>query len=181
MLKTLSAVAAAVVLSAGFLATPAMADECRDNAALATGAGAVGGGVLGAGVSHGNTGAVIGGALIGALIGNTLARDGCSDRRSDSYYYNHAQYGSMRDGRTQNWRNPNTGANGSFRVVRTYNQSGYWDGDNWNALSGQRRPNMKYVRVSCREYTEMFENHGRHSVEHTACRSRDGSGWRIVR
>src|SRR6266550_1333298 len=105
MVKTLSALAAAVTLSAGFLITPAMASECRDNTVLATGAGAIG-----AGVSHGNAGAVIGGALIGALIGNTVARDGCNDRQSDSYYYNHAQYGSMQDGRTQTWRNPNTGA-----------------------------------------------------------------------
>jgi surface antigen len=181
MLKRLSALTAAVTLSAGFLMTPAMAEDCRDNTALATGAGAVGGGVIGAGVSHGNTGAVIGGALIGALIGNTIARDGCNDRRSDSYYYNHAQYGSVHDGRTQTWRNPNTGANGEIRVVRTYNQNGYWDGDNWNAQSGQRRANTKYVRTSCREYTETVEDHGRRSEDHTACRAQDGSGWRVVR
>ena len=181
MVKTLSALAAALTLSAGFLITPAMASECRDNTVLATGAGAIGGGAIGAGVSHGNAGAVIGGALIGALIGNTVARDGCNDRQSDSYYYNHAQYGSMQDGRTQTWRNPNTGANGEIRVVRTYNQNGYWDGDNWNAQSGQRRPHMKYVQTRCREYTEMIDDHGRRFVEHTACRARDGSGWRVVR
>ena len=136
MLKRLSALTAAVALSAGFLMTPAMADEC--NTALATGAGAVGGGAIGAGVSHGNAGAAIGGALIGALIGNTIARDGCNDRRSDSYYYNHAQYGSLQNGRTQTWRNPNTGANGEIRVVRTYNKNGYWDGNKWHEHSGRR-------------------------------------------
>ena len=180
MFKTISTLCAVAALSAGYLATPAMAEGCGDNTALATGAGAIGGGALGAGVSHGSAGGVIGGALIGALIGNTIARDNCNDHQSDSYYYNHAQYGSVHDGRNQKWRNPNTGASGEIRVTRTYNQSGYWDGDNWNESRGPRHDNVRYVQTSCREYTEIVNDHGRRTVNHTACRAQDGNGWRVI-
>jgi surface antigen len=181
MLKTISALCAVAALSAGVLATPAMADGCGDNTALATGAGAIGGGAIGAGVSHGSAGGVIGGAIIGALIGNTIARDNCNDRQSDAYYYNNAQYGSVHDGRNKKWRNPNTGASGEIRITRTYNQRGYWDGDNWNESRGPRRNNVRYVQTSCREYTEIVNDHGRRTVTHTACRTEDGNGWRVIR
>lgn len=182
MLKFISALCAVAGLYTGLLATPAMADGCGDNTALATGAGAIGGGALGAGISHGGAGGVIGGALVGAIIGNTIARDNCNDPRSDSYYYNHAQYGSVHDGRNQKWRNPNTGANGEIRITRTYNQRGYWDGDNWNeSRGGSRRDNVNYVQTSCREYTEIVNDHGRRTIGHTACRTQDGNGWRVIR
>ena len=180
MLKALTPLCVAAALSASLLAAPAMA-QCNDNRAAATGLGAIGGGAVGAGVTHGSAGGIIGGAIIGGLIGNSIARDNCNDQHSDSYYYNHAQYGSVHDGRSQTWRNPNTGVSGSIRVTRTYNQSGYWDGDNWNASRGPRNPNVRYIQTSCRDYTEIVNDHGRTTVTHTACRAQDGSGWRVIR
>lgn len=89
-MKTASTFCAIAVLSAGFLAAPAMAASCRDNTTLDTGLGAIGGGALGAGVTHGSAGGVIGGAVIGGLIGNAVGRDNCKDRytapqRQDRY------------------------------------------------------------------------------------------------
>ena len=170
MLKRLSALTAAVTLSAGFLMTPAMAEDCRDNTALATGAGAVGGGVIGAGVSHVTDGR---GRCSSVRHGNTIARDGCNDRRSNFIITIMHQYGSVHDGRTQTWRNPNTGANGESRRPHTIGQ--LLDGDNWNAQSGQRREHNTSDR--CREYAKRsrivtpLENH-------TACRPKtSGHAW----
>ena len=81
-MKTFSTFCAIPVLSAGFLAAPAMAASCRDNTTLDTGLGAVGGGPLGAGATHRSAGGLIGGALTGGLIGNAIGRDKCKDRHA---------------------------------------------------------------------------------------------------
>jgi hypothetical protein len=169
--------------------------DCGDDVALGTGLGALGGAGLGAAINRGNdTGAAIGGAILGAIIGNQVARNNCDDDRYDAYYYQRGRYEAVYRGRPYRWHNPHTGAYGQFRVLRTYDDYGYWDDrgrwyrvdyrdrdDYWDRRRDRRRYRDRFDRVTCREYVEIYDGPGRrHDWErhYTVCRDRDG--WRYV-
>jgi surface antigen len=178
------------------LAAPAPAEArdrydrgCGDDVALGTGLGALGGAGLGAAINRGNdTGAAIGGAILGAIIGNQIAKDRCDDDRYDAYYYQRGRYNTVYYGRPNRWHNPHTGAYGEFRVVRTYDDYGYWDRDRWVRVNYDgydrrrfRRHHRDYDRVTCREYIEIYDGPGRRRDwrrTHTVCRFDDD--WRYI-
>jgi uncharacterized protein YcfJ len=155
-------------------------NPCDDNVALGTVLGALGGAGVGAAINRGNdTGAAIGGAIVGGIIGNQVAANSCDDQRYDAYYYERGRYDTVYRGQPSRWRNPNTGAEGEFRVVRTYDDYGYWEDDRWHRADSYSRGD-RYSEVTCREYVEIYRGrNGRHYEEtHTVCR--DGDSWRYA-
>ena len=154
MRKTI--IAAATLLTLGFGATSAFADECsgRDHT---TGSilGAIAGGVLGGAASNGNGGAVIGGALLGGLAGNAISRDmDCNDRPYAARTYNNSFQGPV--GRRYSWNN---GPNRGYVVTdREY----------------YRGPRL------CRDFTQVIYRRGREfDRAGTACRRQDGE-WEFL-
>jgi osmotically inducible lipoprotein OsmB len=194
MLKSLSTLLLAAATSAALLAGPAEARDryrdrdCGDDVALGTGIGALGGAGLGAAINRGNdTGAAIGGAILGAIIGNQIAKDRCDDDRYDAYYYERGRYNTVYYGRPSRWHNPHTGAYGEFRVIRTYDDYGYWDRDRWVRVNYRddrrryRRHHRDFDRVTCRDYVEVYNGPGRRGDwrrTHTVCRFDDD--WRYI-
>jgi hypothetical protein len=181
MFKQLSMLALAAVTSAALI-VPAQADPCDDDALVGTGVGAVVGAGIGAAINRGNdTGAAIGGAIIGGIIGNAAARDRCEDDHRDAYYYQPRQYDAVYRGRPSSWHNPYTGARGGFRVLRTYDDWGYWDDGRWYAVdyTEYKRHKRRYDAVECREYVEYYEGpRGDWERTHIVCE--DGSEWRRI-
>ena len=198
MLKGLTTVLLAAATSAALFAAPAEARDryhrggCGDDVALGTGLGALGGAGLGAAINRGNdTGAAIAGGIIGAIIGNQIAKNSCDDNRYDAYYYERGRYNTVYYGRPSRWHNPNTGAYGEFRVIRTYDDYGYWDRDRWVSVRAgyrdgyydrrhRRYRDRDYDRVTCREYVEIYDGPGGRDFErtHTVCRFDDD--WRYI-
>ena len=186
-MKNIAVLCAATIVSAGFLAVPAEARDryerrCGHAVELNTGIGAVAGGILGAQINRGrgDARAAFGGAIVGAIVGNAIARNDCDD----AYHYDRAHYNTVRYGRAQSWRNPNTGYYGDFRINRTYQDNGYWERDRWHSSNDTYRDDRRdrragYRRTMCREYTETYYRPGRYFETHVVCRAGDGS-WRVV-
>src|SRR4051812_25804761 len=74
----------------------------RGNAVAGTIFGAAAGGLIGSAVSHGNGGAVIGGAVLGGLLGNTASKDiDCDDQPYAFNTYSEGLNGDV--GRRYEW------------------------------------------------------------------------------
>lgn len=122
--------------------------------------GAVAGGVLGSKVGRGsgNTAAIIGGAILGGMIGGEVGK---SLDKADMAYHNKTQSQALeynRVGTTSSWKNPDSGASGTFTPTKTSESSGRY----------------------CREYNQTISVGGKTEKGHgTACRNPDGS-WEIV-
>ena len=106
-------------------------------------------------VSHGNGGAVIGGALLGGLAGNAISRDmDCDDRPYAARSYNDSFHGQV--GRGYEWLR---GSNRSYIVTN--------------------REYRRHGRL-CREFTHAVYRRGREfDREGTACLRRDGE-WEFL-
>lgn len=159
-------------------------NNCGDDVALGTGLGALGGAGVGAAINRGNdTGAAIGGAILGAIIGNQIAKNNCDDNRYDAYYYERGRYDTVYQGRPSRWRNPHTGAYGEFRVVRTYDDYGYWNDGRWSRVDRReyrRNRGGRYSQVQCREYVETYRGPRGRQYEETHIVCRDGQSWRYA-
>ena len=110
--------------------------------------------MIGGGVSHGNGGAVVGGAVLGGLLGNTISRDiDCDDQPVAFRVYADGLNGEI--GRRYEWHN--RGNYGYFTPIREFRRDG---------------------RL-CREFTETSYRGGQ-SFTRTgvACRE-DGGNWRF--
>jgi surface antigen len=126
----------------------------RGNVAAGTIFGVAAGGLLGSAVSHGNGGAVVGGAVLGGLLGNTISKNiDCEDQPYAFRTYSEGLNGNV--GRRYDWNHGE--ARGSFQPIREYRRSG----------------------TQCRDFTSTtyrgdraFTNTG------TACRASDGQ-WRF--
>jgi surface antigen len=134
----------------------AFADACsgRDHTA-GTVLGAIAGGVLGSAASHGNGGAVVGGALLGGLAGNAISRDmDCSDRPYAARSYDDSFRGHV--GERHEWRNgPDRGYVVTDREYRHGNRL-------------------------CRDFTQVVYRGGREYDRHgTACQRRGGD-WEFL-
>jgi|SRR5579871_5612777 len=124
-------------------------------------AGALIGGLLGNAVSRGGgrTGGTVAGVVVGGALGAALTRNmDCADR---SYAYK-TYYDGFNAGRTNalyEWRNPNNGHRGEFRVADYYN-----DPDGFR----------------CANYTQqIFINGQPQAASGRACQQPDGT-WAIV-
>jgi surface antigen len=121
--------------------------------------GAIAGGLLGStvGKGSGNTAAIIAGAMIGGIAGSTVGR---ALDENDLRMHQGAQYDALehnRSGVASAWRNPDSGASGTVKPTRTYQNKG------------------KY----CREYTQTVTIGGKAQTAYgTACRMQDGQ-WEI--
>lgn len=180
-MKRFSMLALAAATSVALFAAPAMAD-CDDEELVGTGVGAVIGGGLAAAINNGNdTGAAIGGAIIGGFLGNRVASDRCDDDRYDAYYYERGSYDAAYRGRPYRWNNRHTGAHGEFRVIRTYDDYGYWRDDRWYPVdyADYRRDSRRYDEVTCRDYVEIYDG-PRGSWERDVTVCSDGDRWRRV-
>lgn len=123
--------------------------------------GAIAGGLIGNAVS--NRGSRGGGTAVGAILGGALGAGIASNLDCDDRYYVHQTYydGFERgySNRTYQWRNPNSGHHGAFRV-----------GDYYRGQAGQR----------CATYAQTIWIQGRpERARGYACRRGDGS-WEIV-
>lgn len=122
--------------------------------------GAIAGGAIGSNIGKGSgrTAAIIGGAVLGGLAGSEIGK---SLDRADVAYYNKTQSQALEHnkvGTTSSWRNPDSGASGTFTPTKTYENGGQY----------------------CREFNQTINVGGK--VERgygTACRNPDGS-WKIV-
>jgi hypothetical protein len=156
-------------------------NPCGDDVALGTALGALGGAGLGAAINRGNdTGAAIGGAIIGGIIGNQVAQNRCNDDRYDAYYYERGRYDTVYRGEPSYWRNPHTGSEGEFRVLRSYDDYGYWDDGRWYRDDRGARRGDRYAAVTCRDYIEIYRDHRGRRYEETRTVCRDGEDWRYV-
>jgi surface antigen len=123
--------------------------------------GAIAGGILGNAVSsRRNRG---GATAIGAVVGGALGAGIASNMNCDDRYYVHQTYydGFERgySNRTYQWRNPNTGHHGAFRV-----------GDYYRGPAGQR----------CATYAQTIWIQGRpEPARGYACRRGDGN-WELL-
>lgn len=125
---------------------------------VGTAAGAIGGGLLGStiGSGSGQVVATIGGVLLGGMLGNSI---GTSLDNADRAAYDRASQRALENGRTQSWRNRNSG--------------------NYGSISPSKRYRNEYGQY-CREYTQTIYVDGRkHSGHGLACREPDGS-WQII-
>jgi surface antigen len=124
--------------------------------------GAVAGAWIGSNVGKGkgNIVAIAGGTLLGALAGGSLGR---SLDKADVAYANRTSQQALEYNKTgagSSWKNPDTGASGSFVPTKTY----------------QTKDN-RY----CREYTQTVSIGGKVEKGYgSACRQPDGS-WEIVK
>lgn len=122
--------------------------------------GAVGGAIVGSNVGKGkgNIAAIAAGTLIGAAIGSDIGR---SLDRADMDYMNRTNQSALENnkvGATSSWKNPDTGASGTFTPVKTYEKSGSY----------------------CREFSQTIKVGGKVEKGYgTACRQPDGS-WKII-
>jgi len=123
--------------------------------------GAIAGGLLGNAVAgrRDRGGATVAGAVIGGALGAGIASNiDCDDR----YYVHQTYYDGFERGysnRTYQWRNPNTGHHGAFRI-----------GDYYQSPRGQR----------CATYAQTIWIQGRpEQARGYACRRPDGA-WEIV-
>jgi surface antigen len=125
--------------------------------------GTVAGGLAGAAIGSqfgGGDGQLVGiaaGALLGGMIGNQIGES--LDEKDRNYSMRTSQYAleSAPSGRTQVWRNPDSGHSGEFTPTRTFQS-----GDSY-----------------CREYVQKVFVGGKAAEAHgTACRMPDGT-WKI--
>ena len=123
--------------------------------------GAIAGGLLGNAVSgrRDRGGATVAGAVLGGALGAGIGGNmDCDDR----YYVHQTYYDGFERGysnRTYQWRNPNSGHHGAFRV-----------GDYYQGPRGQR----------CATYAQTIWVQGRpEQARGYACRRGDGS-WEII-
>ncbi|HUE66083.1 MAG TPA: glycine zipper domain-containing protein [Rhizomicrobium sp.] len=126
----------------------------RGNAVAGTIFGAAAGGVIGSAVSHGNGGAVVGGAVLGGLLGNTVSKDiDCDDQPYAFRTYSQGLNGDV--GRRYEWNHGQS--RGFFQPTRDYQRSG----------------------TQCRDFTETTYRSDRELTHNgTACRNSDGQ-WRF--
>lgn len=128
--------------------------------AIFGGGGAVAGGLIGStlGKGSGNVAAIVAGSMLGALAGGYL---GQSLDQEDLKQHQQAQLSALeynKSGTVSGWRNPDTGASGSVKPVRTFQMDGRY----------------------CREYTQTIRIGGKEEQGYgTACRQPDGS-WEVV-
>ena len=122
-------------------------------------AGALIGGLLGNAVSRGNGGATVAGVILGGATGAALTRNLNCEDRSYAYKTYYDGFNSGRANSSYQWRNPNNGHYGNFRVV------GYA-----NDPDGFR----------CANYSqEIFINGRPQTTAGRACQQPDGA-WAIV-
>jgi len=126
----------------------------RGNAVAGTIFGAAAGGVIGSAVSHGNGGAVVGGAVLGGLLGNTVSKDiDCDDQPYAFRTYSDGLNGDV--GRRYDWNHGQS--RGYFQPIREFQRSG----------------------TQCRDFTETTYRGDRQLTHRgTACRASDGQ-WRF--
>lgn len=155
MFKKLLATAVAVLMLAGCNERGEI-----DKQALGGITGAVGGAVIGSNVGKGkgNIAAIAAGTLLGAAIGNDIGR---SLDRADIQYHDRAGQSALEHnkvGATSSWKNPDTGASGTFTPVKTYEKAGSY----------------------CREFNQTIKIGDKVEKGYgTACRQPDGS-WKII-
>ncbi len=117
--------------------------------------GAVAGGLIGLAVSHGNGGAVVGGAVLGGVLGNTVSKDiACDDQPTAIRTYSEGLNGDM--GRRYDWNHGQS--RGYFQPTREYQRQGI-------SVSGD------FAETTYRDGRELTHNG-------TACRANDGQ-WRF--
>jgi len=122
--------------------------------------GAVAGAWIGSntGKGKGNIAAIAVGTLLGAAIGSDFGR---SLDKADMKYYNQTGQTALeynRTGATSTWKNPDSGASGTFTPKKTFERKGNY----------------------CREFTQTIKIGGKSESGYgTACRQPDGS-WKIV-
>lgn len=125
---------------------------------ISTAAGALAGGVIGYqfGGGVGQVLATAGGALLGGALGNMLGKSLDND---DMASYDQASQRAMETGKTNSWKNTQSGNSGTIY------------------------PNKRYTNADgqyCREYTQTIVVEGRsHKGHGTACREADGT-WQII-
>jgi surface antigen len=121
--------------------------------------GAIAGGAIGSNVGKGSgrTAAIIGGAILGGLLGSEIGKS--LDRADYAYMDKTKNYAleTNKVGMTSSWRNPDSGASGTFTPTRTYQSGGQY----------------------CREFNQTISVGGKtERAFGTACRMPDGS-WQI--
>jgi len=112
------------------------------------------GGLIGSAASHGNGGAVAGGAILGGLLGNAVSKDiNCDDQPYAFRVYSDGLNGDV--GRRYDWSHGQ--ARGTFQPTREYRRSG----------------------TICRDFTETsYRGNTQMTRTGTACRAQDGN-WRF--
>jgi surface antigen len=112
------------------------------------------GGLIGSAASHGNGGAVVGGAVLGGLPGNTVSRDvDCDDQPYAFRVYADGLNGDL--GHRYDWRHGDD--YGYFTLTREFRRGG----------------------MACRDFSETSYRGGKSSSrDGTACRATDGN-WRF--
>ena len=149
----------AVVVSVSMLASCTNQAGEVNKQALVGVTGAVAGGVIGSNIGGGSgrTAAIIGGAILGGMLGSEVGK---SLDKSDMAYHSRTQSKALeynRAGTTASWKNPDSGASGTFTPTKTMQ-------------SGDRY---------CREYTQTISVGGKTEKGYgTACRAQDGS-WEM--
>ena len=99
--------------------------------------------MVGSAVSHGNGGAVVGGAVLGGLLGNTVSKDiDCDDQPYAFRVYSDGLNGDV--GRRYDWNHGQ--ARGYFQPTREYRRGGRLPRFHGNHLS--RRPGSDTQRNS---------------------------------
>ncbi len=159
VLKSLSRISAALVLSVPLIACQTMQDNPKQTGGTLLGAGL--GALLGSqvGSGKGQMAAIAVGALAGAWAGSELGAS--LDKADRAYAQRTAQDGLeyAQVGQARAWRNPDSGNSGTFTPTRTYAQS---DGRN------------------CRDFeTTIYVDGKQETGTGRACRQADGT-WQIV-
>lgn len=156
MLKKIASLAMVALLLTGCVRD----DGELDKQTLGGLTGAVGGAVVGSNVGKGkgNIAAIAVGTLLGAAIGSDIGRS--LDRADRDYYARTSQRAleNNKVGATSSWRNPDSGASGTFTPVKTYEKDGSY----------------------CREFTQTIKVGDKVEKGYgTACRQPNGD-WKIV-
>jgi surface antigen len=84
-------------------------------------AGALIGGLLGNAASRGNGGATVAGVIVGGALGAAMTKNLDCEDQSYAYKTYYDGFNSGRPNSTYQWRNPNNGHYGNFRVVNYAN------------------------------------------------------------
>jgi len=160
VLKSVSRIAAAIVLAAPIVACQSVQDNPKQAGGTLLGAGL--GALLGSqvGSGKGQMAAIAVGALAGAWAGSEVGK---SLDKADRQYAQRTAQDSLeyaQVGQVKTWRNPDSGNSGTFTPTRTYTTAA---GEN------------------CRDFeTTIYVEGKQETGTGRACRRDDGT-WRIVR
>lgn len=159
ILKSIAAICVAAIVSTSLVGCTNESGEISKQGLVGL-TGAVAGGVIGSNVGKGSgrTAAIIGGTVLGGLLGSEIGK---SLDKADVTYHNRTQTQALeynKVGTTSSWRNPDSGASGTFTPTKTYENHGQY----------------------CREYNQTVSVGGKTEKAYgTACRQPDGS-WKVM-